>query len=248
MSTKRIYFACRDIKNAGDMIGLYLYRAITGQDGEWSNNFSAKHFIICGSILQECSNRSIVLGAGFGAIDQKLTTKPKLLIVRGKLTENKLLEQGFAKTWELGDPGLMLPFVYAPTTNKTHKLGIVPHYADRHLITNNSMYKLIDICQPVEHVINAIVECEAILTSSLHGLIIAHAYKVPALWVEFSDNVLGSGFKFRDYYSTVPELVPYGPIDCRNGIPKDIQVPPYVPTINKFRKAFNIMKTAVKSN
>lgn len=243
----KIYYACRDLYNAGDYIGPYLFKQITGREAKWSDAFHQRHLIIAGSVLQHATSNSIVLGAGFGTAEQTFIGKPKLLIVRGPLTEQVLLARGFEKTWALGDPGLFLPFVYQPPTKvKKYKLGVIPHYIDKPLV-DPKVYHVIDIQQPIEPLINAIVECETIISSSLHGVIMAHAYGVPARWVEFSDEVVGGGFKFRDYYASVAaELVDYGPVDCRNGIPADIWVPPYVPSINKFRGAFGVLKRAVR--
>jgi hypothetical protein len=49
-------------------------------------------------------------------------------------------------------------------------------------------------------VVEAITACHAILSSSLHGLIVAEAYGVPAAWMTITDKVKGGGFKFCDYY------------------------------------------------
>ena len=51
-------------------------------------------------------------------------------------------------------------------------------------------------------------------------LIFAHAYGIPAAWIRLSGQVLGDGFKFLDYCSSigiaakdVPMLVPGAPLE-----------------------------------
>lgn len=52
-------------------------------------------------------------------------------------------------------------------------------------------------------IIDQINECEFIISSSLHGLIISDAYNIPNVWAVFSDKIVGGEFKYKDYYASV---------------------------------------------
>lgn len=133
----------------------------------------------------------------------------KIHAVRGPKTRKLLIEQGISCPEVYGDPALLLPFVYNPNIRKKYKIGIVPHYVDSNSIylekfKNNDDILIIDILgkDPFSF-LDKLLSCEKIISSSLHGLIVSDAYKIPSLWVEFSNNVLGNGFKFYDYLESV---------------------------------------------
>lgn len=93
-----------------------------------------------------------------------------------------------------------MPEFYSPDNKKEFDLGIIPHYVDKDhkfLLQNfNPNIKIIDIEQPdYKKFIDDVTSCKKIISSSLHGIIIADAYNIPALRVEFSNKIFGGDFK-----------------------------------------------------
>ena len=71
---------------------------------------------------------------------------------------------------------------------------------------------IIDVQRDCRQVFKDIVKCKYILSSSLHGLVVADSFGISNRWVEITDRVYGKGFKFFDYYSAfkIPEPRPLG--------------------------------------
>jgi len=200
--------------NFGDGLNPYFISHITGKKSvnvyHPLNKSEKEHYIAIGSTLEMATEQSIIWGAGYIGESRIFKEKPlRICAVRGPKTRTKLLEQGVECPEVYGDPALLLPYIYLPKIEKKYELGIIPHYVDQSnewlaQYKSSSSIKIIDIkrCNP-QHVINDILACEKIASSSLHGLIVADAYGIPSTWVEFSDNVVGKGFKFHDYYESV---------------------------------------------
>jgi hypothetical protein len=126
--------------------------------------------------------------------------------VRGKHSA-ALIEGLTIRTF--GDPGLLADVLWPELkkTAKRHRVGLIPHYDDRHdphvqtLANTLKSCTVIDVFDDVAEVLRQIAACECVLSSSLHGLIVADAFGVPNAWLKLSDKVRGNDFKFRDYYS-----------------------------------------------
>ena len=217
---KKIYaFWCRypSQQNFGDGLTPWLVKKITGQHPGflWPAEPVLKHLVV-GSIICYSNEFTSVWGAGILQAGDPVSPKASLLAVRGPLTRARALSCGAACPEVYGDPALLLPQFYQPQpTGATYKLGIVPHYLDKPLVAARRVPSpdifTVDIQRPVEEVINAIAACRYILSSSLHGLVAAQVYEIPALWVKFSDRPHGDGSKFHDYFLSTGQE-PYSPL------------------------------------
>ena len=181
------------------------------------------HYLMIGSIIQRCTRHSIIWGSGFISADNVVPEPPlEVLAVRGPLTREKFLAMGMDCPEVYGDPALLLPEIHPrPDREPKYKLGIIPHYLDKkekwlkNEFLKDKRIKFIDIQnKDVFGAVDEILDCERIVSSSLHGLIIADAYGIPSVWIEFSKPLEGSGFKFLDYFASVSRNVE-NPVDIR---------------------------------
>lgn len=162
-------------------------------------------YFCIGSILNRANSKTIVWGSGCREYNDKVTAK-RIKAVRGYLTLDVLQKNGIdTSNIKIGDPALLLPKYYSPKNKrKQYKISIIPHYKDFDVFSYvNKSYHIISVStNNVENFIDQICASEYILSSSLHGLILAHAYGVPALWIKYN-NVRSSEFKYLDYFSSV---------------------------------------------
>ncbi|GAA4142012.1 hypothetical protein GCM10022216_22530 [Sphingobacterium kyonggiense] len=163
-----------------------------------------KTFICIGSIVRWSNFNTKVWGAGF-MNDHESFWGGKIYAVRGRYTYSKLKKAGWECPEVFGDPALLLPIVFKNNILKTKKIGIIPHWKEVDFFINEygTKYSVIDFrTDKIEKTIEKINECEYILSSSLHGLIVAHAYNIPAIWIK-KGYIDTDGFKFKDYFSSV---------------------------------------------
>ena len=135
-------------------------------------------------------------------------SNPKFLAVRGPLTRNMLLDAGYNCPEIYGDPALFLPEFYPKKCTKKYKLGIVCHWRHREKLTCDNSVLFIDILRKEDEItkfVDEICSCEKVISSSLHGIIIANAYGIPAKWFMLEGFPLeGNPYKkFHDYFLSV---------------------------------------------
>lgn len=196
--------------NFGDVLNAYLVEKISGRIAHlikpW--RFRYTNYFVIGSVLSLVNRNSIVWGAGFIHPDKLFDAPPRrILAVRGPLTRQRLLDRGISCPEVYGDPALLMPRYFNPRVTPTRRLGLIPHFSDKEhpwvqQVSSQDGVTLIDIqTDDVEGFIREVLACEHIVSSSLHGVIIADAYQIPAMWVPLSEDV--GEFKFCDYFLSV---------------------------------------------
>ena len=198
----------RDVVNFGDMITPLLLRHF-GYTPIYDRPFRAQ-LVGVGSVLEHLQDDfcGTILGSGF--IDEKSKRdfpNAKVLGVRGCLTKDRI--GGRHKNVALGDPGLLASSVMPARASKEFALGIVLHHSNSDSILFSNLVNrlrpgisMIDVRQAPLVVFRQIDQCEHILSSSLHGLIVADSLNIPNGWLS-SGSLIGGRFKFDDYYSSL---------------------------------------------
>ena len=157
-------------------------------------------------------NPVILWSAGFiKTPGQKLRPMRKTVLpaaVRGKLSLKAVAGAlGIdGKGVATGDAGILACGLIGPQERK-YSIGIIPHDKERgeekysRLAEKIPGSTVIDVRGDVKTCLEKIASCEAVLSSSLHGLIIADGMGIPNRQAVLTDKLAGDGFKFDDYYS-----------------------------------------------
>lgn len=211
---KYYYYSPKDFENAGDyfnnilMNKLYFCKCVPDVTPE---------LVLCGSVLSssKIKDAKYILGCGFQNSKQATNTNSNVyLAIRGKLTKERLINQGINinENIKLVDPGLMVSRIYdLGEITKKYKVGIIPHYVDEDELKKKygkiEGYKIISMkTSDVLSICRQIQECEMIVSSSLHGIIFSHSLGVPVYHIECNKLQEGDNFKFKDYYSSYDDI------------------------------------------
>lgn len=159
-----------------------------------------------GSVISSCNlkNDMIVLGSGSMKSGERLNPRSDFRFVRGPLTRKNIINSGGNCPEIYGDPALLLP-LFCEESKKEHDIGIIPHYVDYEDMKKEfSKFNVIQVLNedPLS-VAKEITKCRSIISTSLHGIIAAHAYGIPAGWLRYSDRLAGDDVKFSDHFSSM---------------------------------------------
>lgn len=185
------------VNNFGDELGPVILAKL-GYDVERVPDIEDAEVLACGSLLENAATHAqpgaIVWGSGLMHGSHADLSHLDVRAVRGQLTAAAC---GLADV-ALGDPGALVPLLW-PRPARRIGLGVVRHYID------DRPYPWADAeisaAEPVDEVIEFIGSCRRVASSSLHGLIVAAAWGIPAVRLPHP-AVAGGDFKWADWLSS----------------------------------------------
>lgn len=196
-------------ENFGDHLSLKLVERIVGGQVPVAHKElfeGQKRLLAIGSILILANSGDLIWGTGMNGkrMDLDLYKFDHLDVraVRGPLTRDFLTKNFDISCPEIyGDPALLLPYFFPELQKKAHPQYaylIIPHYSEEHLFPKNLFPNVVYPTDPWKDVVRKILDSKFVISSSLHGVVVAEAYGIPARYLRISDHE--PLYKYNDYY------------------------------------------------
>ncbi|MCZ4092398.1 polysaccharide pyruvyl transferase family protein [Sinorhizobium psoraleae] len=167
--------------------------------------------------------------------------------VRGELSKARVASD---RDIALGDPAILLPLIWPRKNVATSEVVVIPHFVtyqpflERYGASLPRHWRVLNLLGDPQKICEAISASDLVISSSLHGLIVADAYGVPSIWMEPHGRIKGDGFKFADYFSFRGAPLP-GPVDFESlltagGVDKVGNAPavPSAETVDRLMRSF----------
>lgn len=191
-----------DFENVGDYLSLIICNFMLNKK-EMSFEDAVdgtKHIYGVGSIIQGGAQNATIWGSGLKHGDKdfnwiiRATRRLDVRLVRGPLTREALLNNGYKCPEKYGDPALIMPLIYKPDVEKTKPYLVILHHE-----TNLTIKDFLSpVCEGYKSFIDELCSANLVISSSLHGIILAETYGIPAILL--MDHETNNMFKYNDYY------------------------------------------------
>lgn len=193
--------------NLGDQLALVIYKWMLEEKGivaEQSKKII--HLMSLGSLIGMKNFDAVIWGSGihcFGTVNSVIKNrkivKYDIRVVRGPITGEILRCAGYSCKSIYGDPGVLMPLIYNPgEIKKKYEFSVIKHLSNDQNEEKNGFHYISIKTSDYESFIDEILASQCVISSSLHGIILAEAYGVPAIFLnENMDNEL---LKYYDWY------------------------------------------------
>lgn len=214
MSDDPIHLYWHVCDNFGDALSPWIVEQVTGQSVAFADAHVADGpipIIAIGSILGPGLRRGRVWGAG-SAFERDLqpgslpepSERFQIAATRGPLSAELVRRSGHDPK-AYGDPGLLLPRYFTPDDRPSHRVGMICSWIDAEISAAIAAHHVpvVSTFAPRDRIINEIASWDLVVSSCLHGLVTGIAYGKAVAWSRVSDNMVGDGFKFLDFFASL---------------------------------------------
>ena len=209
-----LYFFA-DLPNFGDMLSPRIVEWVSGSPVQRVSRDHRGKLLGLGSVLDAARPGDLVWGTGVhpaffdaywrggrirharwhrGRIPE---TDIRVFCTRGPLTRDCLLQLGAEVPTAMGDPALLLPLIQPEVHRPKREIGLIGHYRDKLYDVPCGILEIAPL-KPWQEIVADILTCERVISSSLHGIVVAEAYGVPCTWLRprSPEGIV----KYLDYY------------------------------------------------
>lgn len=156
-----------------------------------------------GSVLSLSLNDCTVWGSGLLCSQISPTIRPRfkkldIRAVRGPNTKKVLESRGYICPNVFGDPGMLVPLIYPAKRTKQQGPLVIKHYLANWIPNDNFRHANI-LTSDYKCFIDKILCSTIVVSSSLHGIILAESYGVPAVLLNDKRHDFNL-FKYEDWY------------------------------------------------
>lgn len=155
---------------------------------------------------------AVIWGSGIKSFDaicslakRKYFQKFDIRAVRGPITRKILCAYGYNCPPIYGDPAILMPIIYTPKIIKQpeekRKTGVILHFHSHDVTIPDECVSLSIKTEDYKSFIDSLYGFKKVISSSLHGIILAESYGVPTVFL--CKNMDEELLKYYDwYYST----------------------------------------------
>ena len=189
------------INNFGDLLGPIIVKKILLEKNIKGKFLYPKNKLLTiGSIMHFACENDHIWGTGInGKVKNNFDFKNlNIYCVRGPLTREILINRGLKVPEIYGDPGILFGYFFPQYLNleKKRKYLIIPNLNDKEFYKNNLGIKVSFPTYNLSKIILDIAQSEKIISSSLHGIILADALGIDSVILKSNHE---NPFKYNDY-------------------------------------------------
>lgn len=202
-SEELFWWENNNVKNFGDVLSPILIEKICQKPPTQASLKEITPILFStGSVLHFARNGDIIWGSGFreDPLEEHRFSELDIRAVRGPKTRDYLLKMGIACPEVYGDPATLTADLFPEYKNeeKIYDYIIIPNIGE---ISCFAHYRNVVIpTLPWQEILKKINQSKFVISSSLHGIIVAESYGIPTRMLKMS--WIESLLKYQDYYES----------------------------------------------